>query len=284
MEVRPLNGAPAGIEILGLDLSTAHSSSLLEVGRLAAENLIVVIRDQKLSPQREDYICRQIGSVEEVIGPREAFCPLSENGEKVKSILQVSGMRDANGAPMGIFGHDSDLDWHANRASSEKERKPLVWLYSVFGSEGSRTSWANCSAAFHDLDKPTQEELSSLSGIFGFEPNRYTAVEGFFHSHRNLDGIKMVQTVKGTNRQGLYFPFLQLFGFKDKSEEYSQALINRLVEHVLQPQYVYHHDWRDGDVIISEQWMTIHKRWACDVSHRMLHRITFDYSNVQFNS
>ena len=281
MKVRQLDNAPAGIEVFDVDLQTASSETILELGRLAVENLILVVRKQQLSAIREAEICEIMGSVEKVTGDRLQFCPLDDNRLPIDSILQVTGRRGSDGRPLGIFGHDSDLDWHANRASSEDQRKPLVWLYSVSGAMGSKTSWANCAVAYGDLDGETKIELENLKGIFGFEPGRYTPATNF-SSHRNNDGIAMVQTIRATGRKGLYFPFLQLFGFKDRSEEYSRALIQRLRDHVLQPQYVYHHHWADGDVVISEQWLTIHKRWACDVSQRMLHRITMGYENVQF--
>ena len=43
----------------------------------------------------------------------------------------------------------------------------------------------------------------------------------------------------------------------------------------------YDHYWEDGDVVISEQWLSIHKRWEFKrMSERILHRIAFDYSKV----
>ena len=51
-----------------------------------------------------------------------------------------------------------------------------------------------------------------------------------------------------------------------------------LIEHVLQDKYRYDHHWKDGDVVISEQWLTIHKRHTFErMDKRILHRIAFDY-------
>ena len=57
--------------------------------------------------------------------------------------------------------------------------------------------------------------------------------------------------------------------------------MTRLREHVTQPLFTYHHDWNDSDVVISEQWLSIHKRWEFDnMDSRILHRIAFDYRNI----
>lgn len=279
MQVKPLESSLCGVEITGMNIATASKAEILEVGRLAVENLLVVIRNQHLTPEEEVAACSTIGEVEVMVDSGLNRCPEDARGNKIRQIQRVTGQKYSDGTPMGLFGHDHDLEWHANRPSADKERKSLIWLYSCYGSKGTRTSWINCLQAFKDFDPNLQNELRSLSGIFGFEPNRYTSVSDF-KSHRNMSGIPIVQTIKGTEQEGLFFPFLQLFGFKDKSQEYSDMLIAKIKNHILQDKYIYHHEWEDGDIIISEQWLTIHKRWACDVSNRMLHRISFDYDKV----
>lgn len=281
MNVFPLRaGGSCGVEVADIDLRQATQDEILKIGRLAVENLVLVIRGQSLEPEDELRICEMIGPVEHVSALNR--CPIGKAGHHLTGIQRVTGRRHPDGSPMGLFGHDHDLDWHANRPSADKERKPLIWLYSVEGTKGTRTSWANCSAAYHDLDSSTRMEIDDLLGIYGFEPGRYTSWNEW-KSHRNLDGIPFVQTIPATGRKGFYFPYLQLFGFKDKSDEYSAALIEKLRAHLLQDKYIYHHDWQDGDIVISEQWLTIHKRWACDTSHRTLHRISFGYDNVDFS-
>lgn len=280
MIVKKLNNCPSGVEVSEIDLSVSNLPLFKQIGKLVVENLIVVIRNQKLTCEDELRICKAIGDLEPVDPSFHHICPLDSTGNVYNEIIQVSGLKDADGNPIGVFGDSGiDLDWHANRASAEKERKPFVWLYGVHGTKGSRTSWANCSAAYNDLDSDLKNEISELRGIFGYEPGRYTNSTNF-KTHRNYEGIKIVQKIKGTNKVGLYFPFLQLFGFKNKSDAYSEAMIKKLSTHVTQEKYLYHHDWEDGDIVISEQWLTIHKRWACDVSNRMLHRITLDYEKI----
>ena len=50
---------------------------------------------------------------------------------------------------------------------------------------------------------------------------------------------------------------------------------------MLNEEFIYHHDWDDGDVVISEQWLSVHKRWYFeDMDKRLLHRIAFNYDKV----
>jgi alpha-ketoglutarate-dependent taurine dioxygenase len=63
--------------------------------------------------------------------------------------------------------------------------------------------------------------------------------------------------------------------------EEGRKLIEDLRDFCEQEKYMYHHDWQDGDVIIMEQWLGIHKRWEfSDMEKRVLHRIAMDFSKA----
>ncbi len=277
MKTTTLSSCSWGVEIHDQQIGRMTDQDLLHLGKLVLENQVVLLRNQQLTAEQEVHACYKIGDVERVTAFQR--CPQNSSGDFIAEIQRVTGMKHTDGTAMGLFGHDHDLDWHANRPSAEMERKPLIWLRSVFGTKGTRTSWANCTRAYHDLPPDLQYELTALDGIFGFEPNSYTTWNEW-KPHRNMQGIKIVRSVPGLAEKVLFFPFLQLFGFKNKTEAEFQKIYQLLKSHILQDKYIYHHDWQDGDVLISEQWGTIHKRWECDVSHRMLHRISFGWDNL----
>jgi taurine dioxygenase len=277
MKITRLPNCSWGAEVSGLQLNKASEEEIQVIGRLLLNDQVVLIRNQQLTTEEEVQICYRFGDVEKVTAMNR--CPQDLNGISISEVQRVTGMKHADGSPMGLFGHDHDLDWHANRPSAEMERKPIIWLRSIFGTQGSRTSWANCTLAYNDFDKTFQSEIDDLYGIFGFEPNNYTSWNEW-KAHRNYEGIKIVRSVPGLEGKVLFFPFLQLFGFKDKDSAYFQITFDKIKNKILQDKYVYHHDWRDGDIVLSEQWGTIHKRWECDVSHRMLHRVSFGWDHI----
>ena len=67
-----------------------------------------------------------------------------------------------------------------------------------------------------------------------------------------------------------------------KIEDEFKEVHTELVDQILKDEsYAYHHDWVDGQIVLSDQWMSIHKRWQFDrMEERVLHRIALDYSNV----
>ena len=261
------------------DINSLTKEQIQDVGRLTTSNMVVVFKKQSLTPEQEIKFCKTIGRVQFVFNPffpkeGQRFAPVAVN----EIILRVTGEKNDKGEP-GLFGHTSALDWHANQCSN-KERNPLIWLYGVKGTKGSRTSWLNNIESYKDLDEDFKELLKTKKVYCGYERGRYSPSDTFLdHVHEDVL-FDLVMTNKA-GQTGLYFPFLQTFGMANTTEEEYMEIWTRLRDHVLQEKYMYHHDWEDGDIVISEQWLSIHKRWEfADMESRLLHRIAFDYNKI----
>ena len=83
----------------------------------------------------------------------------------------------------------------------------------------------------------------------------------------------------------MYFSPLQLGKFVELDQAESDNLKNLLMTHIFQEKYIYHHDWEDGDIVLSDQWNGIHKRWAFQqMDSRLLHRAAVDYVDQNYNN
>lgn len=257
------------VEIKDFDLKTATKDDVDYIIWLVLTNLVVVIRNQQLTGQDELRFCGYSGDYPSTIKDKR-FNSLSTEYD---GIIRVTGQPDEDGNP-GLFGHCETLDWHCNRPSA-KDRKPIVWIYGVSGTYGSRTSWANGVLAYRELPENLKKELNNYYFYCGYKKGRYSPSD-LFKEHVNYD---LKHTLVHTNEAGvtgLFFPFLQII-----ETNIPDDLFNWLKNHYLQERFIYHHDWQDGDVVLSEQWLSIHKRWLFSaMDKRLLHRITFDYRNV----
>ena len=252
---------------LEVDIKNATENTAELVAEAILENLIVVIRNQNLTPEEEVRFCKMIGEVEDYASDelvKQYTAPITVGD----NILRVTAEKNDKGEE-GLFGHQSALDWHANKTSNPN-REPLIWLYAVKGSAGSRTSWINMAQAWNALDDSLKEEVKEKQIICGYEKGRVSESDFFFDHvgekpfdiyYKNAAGI-----------EGMYFPFYQIFN--------EDPLFETLREHCLDPYFQYHHDWQDGDIVISDQWLSLHKRWEFEhMDKRLLHRIAFNYRN-----
>jgi alpha-ketoglutarate-dependent taurine dioxygenase len=301
MEVK-LNENGWTIEIHDIKMEEATVEQIHEISKLVETEGVVVIRGQKLTPEDEVRILQTMGKVEDysnyfgevstdpntVPNPR-TYRPGDENrvlssSPAGRKIFRVGG--DSKEGVEGIFGHKSTLDWHCNRPW-DRTRQPIIWLYGESGTLGSRTSWLNGKGVWNDLDEDFKQFLRPLRVINGHMANSYTEHSSGYQQAPGTNASVFYHNripVVHTNRRGvvsLDFPFLQVHHFENFAIKESEELKERLTNIMLNEKYMYHHDWQDGDIVISDQYMGLHKRWEFEgMRTRRLHRIAGNYDNT----
>ena len=258
------------------NITDLDKEQAVEVSNLVYDYHVVVFNNQELTQDEQLRFCEMIGDINNVYGHNEGSKHISyENG-----IIRVTGELNEHGKE-GLFGHAHTLDWHTHQPSTY-ERFPFIWMHTYKGSKGSRTSWMNMRMAYQDLDKDVKEEIENIKVICGYEKGRFSTTD-FFKEMVYWDrSINIVQT-NSRGDKGLYLPYLQIFDVDGETYDKNdwKFLFDELVDHMTQDKYIFHHDWNDKDVIISEQWHTLHKRWEFEnISKRMLHRIAFNNAKV----
>ena len=274
------------IIIENFDLRFSTQEDIDHIARLLATNTIVVIRNQKLSTQDEVRIVKMFKDpqVFDVTTDKWADYIGCEVPKSENLAFRVTGEKDEQGR-QGLAGHEDELQWHANDATTS-DRKSIVWLYAVRGSEGSRTSWNNNIVSYENLDLAKKLQFNKLQWIPFGETSDYDSIFTSDESNviaENYEPNLVVTNIAG--QTGLYCPFLQIASFKGMSKEESKDLIAWLAEYTTQEKFCYHHDWKDGDLIISEQWLGIHRRWPFKgIEKRLLHRMAFDFPEQNYIS
>jgi alpha-ketoglutarate-dependent taurine dioxygenase len=267
------------------NFSNATQDDINCIARLLASNTLVVARNQQLSTKDEVRIAEMFKDPQRFYtddpNSTDVMFKGAEVPESENIALRVTGAKDENGRT-GIAGHETEMHWHSNDQTTPN-RKPLIWLYSVKGSKGSRTSWNNNILSYEQLSNDQKRLLDPLKlsilktvSLNDHEEDGDEEIEDYCP---NL----VMENISG--KKGMYFPFLQISGFEGLSAEESNKIIDWLSEYTIQDKFCYHHDWEDGDVVIGEQWMGIHKRWPFDrIEERLLHRIAFDFPEQDYRN
>lgn len=271
------------------DLRDATQEDINQTARLIATNTCVVFRNQSLSTQDEVRIVKMFKDP-------QVFDTNTEKWESYKGCevpdsemlaFRVTGEKDELGR-QGLAGEEDELHWHCNDATTP-DRKSIVWLYGIRGTEGSRTSWNNNILSYEKLDPEKRAPLENLTwvpyGLTEYYDNILTDMdaEDNIAISKNYSPNLVVENIAG--KKGFYFPFLQIYKFNGMSREESKELIEWLSEYTIQEEFCYHHDWKDGDLVISEQWLGIHRRWPFkQMDKRLLHRMAFDFPDIDYKN
>jgi len=268
-----------------VNLKDATQEDINDIAKLLATNTLVVAKKQNLTVEDEVRIAKMFKNPQQfhidVPGTYDHDC---YQGAEVpgsdKIALRVSGEKDANGRT-GLAGWTDEMVWHCNDPH-DPNRKPLIWLYGVKGTKGSRTTWNNNILSYNELDEERRKPLEDLKLVMANWCKEAMDLGDDAPDTIDAYNPSLVMT-NIAGKKGFFFSFLQISGFVGLSEEENKNIIAWLTEHTTQDRYCYHHDWDDGDVVIAEQWLGIHKRWPfAEIEKRTLHRIAFDFPDQDY--
>lgn len=273
-----------GYEITGMDLKSMSDIEIREFGKTIIEDNVLIIRDQNIDKFELNRILRCIGRLAEIGGYMK--------DEDLNTFMRVTNRRDSEGKKTGIFA-DKEIDWHSNGNNRETGRQCCVVLLCVEPGIDSITSFVDTRQAYLDLPADIKQIVDDTDCLYGFSTEHdghpfYDVDENdqeyefFKNLESSPDGITrpLVYTHPFSGEHGLYFPYPSIHNMwrrNGQSLDY-QWLREYLINHVFQDKYIHHHNsWRKGDLIIMDQFHSLHKRNEVQ-GDRFLYRVVIDYS------
>ena len=261
------SGRTLGATIEGLDL--AHPLSL--------ENLDIVMQAlgrygvlrfpaQTLTAAQLKAFSAQLGELE--INVANAF---QEPG--VPEVMILSNIVE-DGRPVGLS--DAGQDWHTDMSYSRRIAFANV-LYGIKipqrgGKTLGNTHFCNMHAAYDDLPEAMKKSQAGKTVLHDFNK--------FWEKMRSREGSRRAPLTEAqrkakppvshpiflthplTGRKVLYANPGYSIRINELSQAESDEVLAFLFEHQTQPKYQYAHEWREGDVLVWEDFGTIHNAIA----------------------
>lgn len=255
IEVRPTERA-AGAEIYGADLSKGLGDAEFAVVQSALDaHGVIVLRDQKLTPEQQVAFTRQFGE------PDINFNALRFGVDGSPEIYIISNITK-DGAAIGT--RRAGETWHTDM-SYAKNPALATMLYAVevptlHGLTLGGTGFANAAAAWDALPSEMQNKVMTLRGVFDFRGRkRSSPVSAEDIAAYPPVEHPIVRTHPRTGRKSLYIVRDDCTGIVGWDEREGLALIEALADHIVRPDFIYQHHWRVGDVVVWDN---------CTVQHR----------------
>lgn len=156
--------------------------------------------------------------------------------------------------------------WHAD---STYKAAPCAHtaLYALkVPSRGGGTLFADMQRAWETLPAPLRQALEGRRAKHKFSAG--PAEGGTLPMSEEQDALHppvmhpAVRRDPETGRQALYVNPLHTYGLEDMTQAEAAALLHAVFAHGQRPEFVYHHHYRPGDVVIWDQRRTWHKAEA----------------------
>ena len=268
-------------EISGLDLAQPlRPADRDEIEAAINRYAVVVFHGQKLNDDQQIEFSRHFGPIQSS-AQRARHTGIKHRlaSTEIADISNLDG--DAN-----VLAPDSKrrLDWLANRLwHTDASFQDPPGRYSMLSarvvpSVGADTEFADTRAAYDALDPETQARLQGLRvhhsiahsrQMLGFEfsAEETAALPGAVHP--------LIRVLPRSNRRSLYVAS-HASCIVDWPVPEGRLLLRDLIEHATQPEFVYRHAWRVGDLVIWDNRATMHRATPFDDAtyRRELRRVT----------
>lgn len=281
-EAKPLE-AGIGAEVVGLDLDepidAATAKALDDVWLEAA---IVLFRGIGSSSERQLRLSRCFGELE--IHPVESI--RLEGNEEIILLAQKGDRQQMtyyfDGEPVvGRIPFHTDLIYTTtpNRgALLRMVEKPAV---------GGETGWIDTAAAYDALSQATKQQIEGLEARFDFvtdlrkmrfgKPGEIEVGDFGNVEYPEFPDVAhpLVWTHPISGRKSLCLSTVHLIDMVGMDRTEGDPILEALVNHTLDGRFTYLHDWEEGDMVLWDNWRTMHTAWGSPPGHdRVVHRTT----------
>jgi taurine dioxygenase len=275
IDLRPIAPTIAA-EVAGIDLARLDDRQFAAIRRALLDHLVLVFRDQHLSPEDHLGFARRFGELEP---PHPVFAHLPEHPQV--SILE-------NKAGKGI----NNDEWHTDVTFRALPAMGSILYARVIPPSGGDTLWASMYAAYEALAGPIKAMIGGLSAVhdvcgggpFAHSANYREIVLAQPDGRRRLAEIErefppvshpVVRTHPETGRRALFVNRSFTTKIEGLSKLESSWLLGMLVEQAEQTQFQMRHRWRVNDLVMWDNRCTQHLAISDYApAHRLMHRIT----------
>jgi taurine dioxygenase len=262
------SGKMLGASIEGLDLAKPLAEREVEeiIEAIGRYGVLCFPRQRLTARQHKDFAAR-FGQLEINV----ASGAYQEPG--IPEVMILSNIV-RNGKPLGLA--DAGQDWHTDMSYS----KTIAFANVLYALEVPRrngkvlgaTEFSSMQAAYDGLPEKLKKKLDGMTVLHDFNK--------FWDKMRNEKGSKRPPLTEAqrkqkppvshpiflqhpiTRRKVLYANPGYSMRINELPQEESDEILEFLFEHQLKPQYRYRHQWSEGDVLMWENFGTIHNAIA----------------------
>jgi alpha-ketoglutarate-dependent 2,4-dichlorophenoxyacetate dioxygenase len=255
-------------KIMDVDLSQPIDEDIQrEVERAMDAYAVCVLPDQHIEDEQQIAFSRFYGPLEASPGIGRKPGEIPANARiRHREIFDISNL-DQEG---GILGADNARSafmrgnqlWHTD-SSFRRESATWSMLHAkAVPPSGGDTEFADTRAAYDALPDVMKRRLEGLIAEHSLWYSRsrlggYMPTEAERRSYPSAQH-RLVRRHPGSGRNALYIA-AHASHIVGMPVEEGQVLLNELMDFATQPQFVYRHKWRVGDLVIWDNRCTMHR-------------------------
>ena len=273
IRVTPTAGA-LGAEIASVDLARPlDAGAFAEIKRAFHDHLVLMFRDQTLTPEQHLDFSRRFGPL--------TRSPYIRHMAEYPDIIAV--LKEADEVRISTFGNA----WHSDFSFLEEPPMGSLLYAREVPSHGGDTLFANMYAAYEALSPGLRAMIDPLGAVHTGKPYGVQGIPQDLRVSRSI-GIErnrpeadretvhpVVRVHPDTGRKALFVNAIYTTRFEHMTPSESRPLLDFLFAHATQPEFTCRLRWAVGSLAIWDNRAAMH--YAIndyDGQRRLMHRTT----------
>lgn len=231
------------------------------------EHAVLLFRDQPLTDEQQIAFSERFGPV---------FTATNYHWNKQQRRVHAKMADISNIGPDGGLLRSEDERrlhglanrlWHTDNTFKHVPARCSLLLAREIPEQGGDTEFADMRAAYDALPQTKKDQIEDLIAEHSIDNSRKSMGIDVFNNEvrKELPPVQqvLVRFNSATARKALYIAShaSQIVGWP---QEKGRALLDELMAHASQPQFVYRHQWRPGDLIVWDNRCTMHRATEYD--------------------
>ena len=187
-------------------------------------------------------------------------------------------MRDEKGEPLCAFG-DGEMWFHHDTSYYEKPHRATLLYAVTLPDWGGNTCFSNMYKAYDRLPDDLKKRLEGRKILQIHDYKRRERIDIY---NSDISGMLQYQqpifvTHPATGRKALYISRLMSARIEGLEPEENEEILTRLFDLSEDPEIVFEHEWKLGDLVMWDNYASIHMRRDFPRDQpRMMRRLTLD--------
>lgn len=228
---------------------------------------VLVFRDVNFTDEEQLTFTRTLGQIGDQMGKELIKISLDKEEQKERPYL-ADYLKGA-------------FYWHIDKSNDDLPTRASLLNARKLSDTGGDTEWANTYAAYEALPEEDKKLIADLKVVHTIESSqRFVKPEPTYEELLGWQKMKpKVHPLVWTHKSGRKSLILGATAARVEGMniEEGNLLLCRLREWTTQPQFVYRHKWKVGDLVIWDNTGTMHHVLAYPLdSGRLMHRTTLE--------
>jgi alpha-ketoglutarate-dependent 2,4-dichlorophenoxyacetate dioxygenase len=276
LQTRPLQSC-FGVELVGVDVRKVDDAMFAEIVAAFEEHSVLLFRGQQIGDEEQIAFTRRFGPLETTIRTINSVAKVAPEISYLANV-DAEDQLIPRGDKRNLFNAGNQM-WHSDSSFKRVPAHASLLAAREVPPEGGETEFASMRVGYERLPEATKQLLEGKVAIHSFVYSRGLVSDGLMPPDHAAQVPPVPQAlVRANPRNGrkAFFVGSHACEILGMPTDEARTLLRQLLDLATQPEIVYTHRWRPGDMVMWDNRCVLHRGrpWDETLYRRVMHRTT----------